>query len=362
MKHLINLSILIFVLSCTEKPYGEHQIMVSENDQLLTVEKIELIEDRLGDLNDDNILSAVAVLYERNKEWDQAYTAMQEAIKLSPLNPSYHTKKAVYAFELGLYETAYEETNIARELGYTNYQQDILLARLALTVGDSSASSMMENVVAKYPQHPTVKYLSAVLYLQQGDSLRAYDLFEQSLAIDRNDEEVMLAFAELLIDVDSMAYAERIYTELNNSSGDAMKYANELGDFYVSTNRYDTAVYFYKYLNRNTSDSVALIGIIDIYWELADYDSVIVYATASTAQLSSPNYGYLNIARALDKKTYYDSALLTYTRLYETDTTDSLVASEMVSLQRKIAYLQRQRDLQRILADSLSRTLPVLTF
>ena len=141
-----------------------------------------------------------------------------------------------------------------------------------------------------------------------------------------------------------------------------MQYANVLGDFYASTHQYDTALYFYKYLNRNTSDTVALVRIIDIYWELADYDSVIAYATSSTTQLSSPNYGYLNIARALDKKTYYDSALLTYTTLYETDTTDSLVTSEMVSLQRKIAYLQRQRDLQRALADSLSRTLPVLTF
>ena len=281
MRSLTYLFLLFTLLGCSQKPYSEHEIMAADDDQISTVEKISLIEDRIGDLNDDNILSAVAVLYERNKDWDQAYVAIQEAIKLSPLNPSYHTKKAVYAFELGRYETAYQETSIARELGYTNYQQDILLARLALTVGDTSASSMMEDVVAKYPQHPTVKYLSAVLYLQQGDSTRAYNLFEESLLLENNDEEVQLAFASLLLGLDSLKYAERIYTDLSLQSNDKMRHALVQAEFYSATGQLDTAAYFYGYHFNKNQDSISLTRLIEIYWELETFDSVMAYAALS---------------------------------------------------------------------------------
>jgi hypothetical protein len=43
--------------------------------------------------------------------------------------------------------------------------------------------------------------------------------------------------------------------------------------------------------------------------------------------------------------------------LYQLDTLDTLVKEELSYLQRKIAYLQRKRQKQRILADSLSKTL-----
>ena len=70
------------------------------------------------------------------------------------------------------------------------------------------------------------------------------------------------------------------------------------------------------------------------------------------------NKDYLSItARTLDERFRYDDALPYYLTLYQLDTLDTLVKEELSYLQRKIAYLQRKRQEQRILADSLSKTL-----
>ena len=353
----------VWLISCGNTPYSDHPILLIEDDKLSTLERIVLVEKSIKDLNDDKMMAAVAVLYEHNKNWQSAYFAIQDAIKLSPLNPSYHTKKARYAYEMGIYEMAYEEARIADELGFESYQQDILFARLALTMADSiDATELMENVAQKYPNNSTVKYLSAILSLQKGDTAGAILLYEASLEQDSKDEEVTVALMNLLIELDSLNYANRLLTRIQNFSNTPEDYFSIQGQLYMKLGEIDSALQSYKYAFVEKGDTTSLKSLIEIYWDKPDYDSTLKYAQLSETKLLSPRYGLLTQARTLDKMVAYDSSLTVYLHLFEMDTTDSLVGAEMAFLQRKIAYLQRRREEQRKLADSLSRTMPVLTF
>ena len=362
MNRIVYFLLFVVIIGCDGTPYSSYPMHEAYDDKLSDTEKIQLVEDRIDQITDHTLLYAVAVLYENNQAWEQAFMAIQKAIALSPLNPTYHTQKAIYAFELGNFELAYNETNIARELGFSNYQQDILLARLALTLGDSVASKkLMADVVNKYPQHPTVKYLSAVLSLQQEDTVVAFDLFEQSIKLEPEDEEVVLSFVDLLQEVDSMRYAERMLLGLIEANG-RDDYNYELFELFSRADRLDTAVYFLarEFELNPTRDKAR--KLIDAFWSLELYDSVVMYSVVMQDEFNAPRMWQLYQARGLDQLSYYDSAFNIYTRLYENDTTDSIVGAEMAILQRKIRYLQRRREQQRKLADSLSRTLPVLTF
>ena len=351
------------MISCGTRPYSEYPIALIDDDKLTTFEKIDLVESGIQDLSDDKMMAAVAVLYESNRNWQSAYFSIQEAIKLAPLNPSYHTKKAWYAYELEDYETAYEEANIADELGFENYQQDILFARLALTLGESiEASKLMQNVASKYPNNATVKYLSAILSLQKGDTVGAIGLFEASLEQDPKDEEITLDFMNLMIEVDSLQYAQRLMSSIMAISGSPSDYYIMNARLLETMGETDSALHIYKTAYTSSTDTTALISLVTIYWDLAEYDSTLKYAQRSENELGSPRFGLLTSARTLDKLVYYDSSLVIYTQLYELDTTDSLVGAEMAILRRKIAYLQNRREEQRRLADSLSKAMPVISF
>ena len=353
----------LLVHSCHNSPYSDFPIALKEDDQLSTIEKIGLVEGRVDDLSDDNMMAAVAILYANNKSWRSAYAAIQEAIKLSPLKASYHTKKARYAYELELFAIAYEEARIADELGFRNYQQDILLARLAVAVGDTvSANRLVQGVVDKYANNAMVKYLSAVLELQNGDTVKAIPLFEASLEQDGEDEEVLAALMNLMIKLDSISYAQRLLTRINSITGNPEAYYENTGYVYLQLGETDSAIQLYKHAYSEIGDEASLKTLIDIYWNIPEYDSVLVYARNAELDLSSPQYGLLNQARALNKILAYDSSLMVYSRLFAMDTTDSIVGTEMDILQRKIAYLQRKRQREKQLADSLSKTMPVLSF
>ena len=353
----------VLLVSCNSSPYSDFPIALQEDDKLSTVEKIILVERHVDDLSDDNMMAAVAVLYERNGAWQSAYNSIQEAIKLSPLNASYHTKKARYAYEMGLYETAYSEAKIADELGFRNYQQDILLARLAVTVGDeSSANQLIQDVVDKYSNNATVKYLSAVLKLQHGDTLVAVQLFEASLDQDSRDEEVLVALMNLMIELDSASYTQRLLGRINAVTRSPESYYDITGQVYLQLGEVDSAIQSYKQAYYEIGDESSLKTLIEIYWDVAEYDSVLLYARNAESEMTVPRYGLLTQARTLDKMVAYDSSLAVYIQLFQMDTTDSLVGAEMDFLQRKIAYLQRRRQEQKELADSLSKTMPVLSF
>jgi hypothetical protein len=97
--------------------------------------------------------------------------------------------------------------------------------------------------------------------------------------------------------------------------------------------------------------------VLDSYILAGNNDSLI--SLGQSAVLAFPeNKDYLLItARTLDRRFRYDDALPYYLTLYQLDTLDTLVKEELSYLQRKIAYLQRKRQEERIVADSLSKTL-----
>jgi tetratricopeptide (TPR) repeat protein len=355
--------ICLLLVSCGNTPHSDFPIALRSDDELSTIEKIVLVENRVDDLNDDNMMAAVAILYERNGSWPSAYAAIQEAIKLSPLNAFYHTKKAVYAFQIGYFDVAYEEARIADELGFRNYQQDILLARLAVTMGDSaSAASQIQNVVDNYSNNATVNYLSALLKLHHGDTAKSIQLFEASLDQQDEDEEVLVSLMNLMLELDSIKYAKRLLTQIDKITSKPESYYNITGSVYFQLGEIDSAIQLYKHAYFAGNDEASLKSLINIYWNMQEFDSALQFARYAEMELGAPRYSLLTQARVFDKMTAYDSSLMIYNRLFAKDTTDSLVGAEMKILQRKIAYLRRRKQEQKKLADSLSKTMPVLSF
>jgi tetratricopeptide (TPR) repeat protein len=129
------------------------------------------------------------------------------------------------------------------------------------------------------------------------------------------------------------------------------------GDVHYGLAQYDSAAYYYHLALGERADTATFNRVLDSYGLAGNSDSLI--SLGQSAVLTFPeNKDYLLItARTLDRRFRYDDALPYYLTLYQLDTLDTLVKEELSYLQRKIAYLQRKRQEQRILADSLSKTL-----
>ena len=163
-------------------------------------------------------------------------------------------------------------------------------------------------------------------------------------------------YAQLLLKQKDPLAAKNIIAESVTDNSSRRLYLLQ-GDVYSELALFDSAALFYQMALVESSDTSTYSRILNSYQLSGNSVSLISHAKAAVIAFPE-NRTYLQIiARTLDQRYLYDEALPYYLRLYKLDTLDSLVGAELSYLQRKIAYLQRQRQQERKLADSLSQVL-----
>jgi len=332
------------------------------NDLLPTKEKIKLLAGS-GSQLDEGRLASLAKLYAQDSDLDNAIVSISKAIKLAPLNAAYHDQLARYASLAGKNLLARTESAIADDLGFSDLNHQILELQLALDDGDTTKFlRMMGSMVNDVTPVPMLNYLYGVSYLMGKDTLEAIHRFKECIQKEPDMDKASLALSRIYAGEDSIELALNEVNRMLSRKPKLLNFILLKAELMEQMDATEEAINLYMQHWTLSHRAESLVKVKQIYWNRNEYDSVLKYSRIEAAIVSREKDGLLSEARALDKLRQYQASLKIYTKLYELDTLDSKVGKERTMLERKIAYLQRKKEEEKKLADSLIKTLPALKF
>lgn len=363
MKNWVLGGLILFVTGCVQQPYGKEYIYTPKDDRLSLQSKVDMLRESSA-VNDDAMLSAISLLYAQNNNWIEAKGAISKAIKLNPINSTYHLYLAKYNAELANNIEAYEEAKVAFELGSYDKKLESLLARMALETSDTvNRKEFVTKFYQSNKKSREAQVLMAKLYLMEQKYNTANTMVEKVLIADSlNIEAIEIAYKSYS-NLDSLEPALYYGEKLLEIDSTNAQYYFELAILYLGAdNPLRAANYFaksYQYQPLLSSLYLALGN----YNKFHLHDSVIFYSDSIFSGINSGDKNILHIrAKALDKSYKYDQSFAVYNRLTKIDSTDSLVSAEKEIVLRKIAYLHRKKREQEQLADSLANAMPIIKF
>lgn len=367
MTNLMKVSVFlltVLLIGCQQQqPHGKDYIYTQKDDYLSLQGKVDILRGA-ATAHDDAILTSIALLYAQNKNWVEAKSSISKAIKLNPLDPSYHLYLANYNAELNQNTLAYEEAKIAFELGAYDRNLEALIARMAIETLDSVNGSQF---VLKYydsnKENLDAQLLMARLHLMERKYIEAEELFKIVLKKDSSNFTAWKIAYQTYLKVDSVDLAIDFGNKILEKDSSNALYYFQLAELYESKNKLNLAAnYFTKSYRYQPRTETLQLGLRN-YSNLIMYDSILFYSDSTFAGINHSDAEILLLrARAFDKKYKYAESYVVYDQLIRMDSTDSVVHAEQQTVQRKIAYLQRKKREQRQLADSLAKSMPTLNF
>ena len=347
---------LTITVSCQNSPHSKWQVHNANDDQLTNKEKIDLFVAGSSNLSPASI-AAIAKLYENQGDWNQAMVAIQQAIREEPMNSSYHSLKADYAFELGQKSVAYREALTAYQLGSKSLKQSLDLAKMAVALSEFSiVNNIIDSLLIAYPEDVDVLYMAARKHDKNNNATLASNYYKKVKQLQPENRENTFYYARFLINHGELSEAKLL---LDETAGNAAAREVRLlqGEVLFGLEKYDSAAFYYNLALTESADTATFNRILMSY-TLANNSNGLITTGQSAVQAYPENKKYLLItARTLDKQYQYEEALPYYLSLYNLYTLDTLVNEELDYLQRKIAYLQRKRQEERKLSDSLKNSL-----
>jgi tetratricopeptide (TPR) repeat protein len=330
------------ITSCQYSPHSKWRAHNVDDDQLTNQEKIDLFISGSNKLSSSG-LAAVAQLYENQLAWNQAMVAIKQAIEEDPMNSSYHSLKADYAYALGQKSVAYREALTAYQLGSKSLQQSLDLAKMAVALSEFSiVNNIIDSLLIAYPDDVDVVYMAARKHDKSNNSDLARKYYAKVNRANPENIDNALFYSRFLLAQNEFEEAKSVLDKaIDHNPSQAICLLQ--GDVHYRLEQFDSAAFYYQMALVSSIDTTTYNRILDSY-SLAGINDSLISIGQSAVQAFPDNKNYLLItARTLDKRYRYDEALPYYLSLYKMDTLDSLVAAELAYLQRKIAYLQRKR-------------------
>ena len=350
-------------IGCKVRPYSREQIYVKADDHLTLQDKVTILKAS-SSVEDDALQASIANLYAQNGNWYQAKTSISKAVKLNPLEPSYHLSLAHYYVELNSPELAYNEAKIAHDLNAYDPNLDALLAKMAIETADSvEGASFVKRYYSANPQSSEAQLLMARLDLFEQNFYDAKKLVEQGLHTDSLNEQGWLTAFQVNNQLQDYENAELAGFKLIKLDSVNVNYYKQLAYLFEQKGDDKQAAHYYFETYKLEPDLKLLRNKLEFELSNGRYDSVLYYTDSLVAGSNyDSSYILLERARAFEKRYKYDDSHALYTRLWKRDTTDSVVLAERAIVQRKIAYLQRKKQEQKRLADSLANAMPTINF
>lgn len=353
----------ILFIGCQQQPHSKDYIYTQKDDHLSLQGKVDILRGA-ATANDDALLTSIALLYAQNNNWVEAKSSISRAIKLNPLDPSYHLYLANYNAELNQNIEAYEEAKVAFELGAYDRKLEALIARMAIETLDTINGSKF---VLKYykanKETLEAQLLMARLQLMKKKYLEAEQLVTKVLQKDSSNFIGWKVAYQAYLKMDSLDLAIEYGNKLVKQDSTNALYYYQLAELYELKNELNVAATYFTKSYKNLQLIETLHLALRNYSKLIMYDSILYYSDSVFAGINYDDKEVLlKRAKAFDKKYKYEESYLVYNQLIKMDSTDSVVNAEQQIVQRKIAYLQRKKREQKQLADSLARAMPILNF
>jgi tetratricopeptide (TPR) repeat protein len=264
------------------------------------------------------------------------------------MNSFYHTLKSNYAYELNDLSTAYREALTAYQLGSKSLQESLILARMGVALSEFSiVDNIIDSLLVVYPNDPEVVFMAARKFEKSGQTGQAIDQYQKGIAIDPEREENYYYLAQLYLELDNARSALKMLDQFELPNLEPRLAALKAAAF-KSTGQVDSAANYYSFLVANEKDSLVYQQLIDLYSSNDKRQELTEIATLAADSFPKSKYFVRKAGEVLDNRYKYEDALVYYRRLYKLDTLDTLVAEEISVLQRKIAYLQRKRKVERM--------------
>jgi predicted Zn-dependent protease len=109
----------------------------------------------------------------------------------------------------------------------------------------------------------------------------------------------------------------------------------------------DSAASYYHFLVQEKSDSLIYKRLIALYRNNELNQPLLEISRLAADSFPKSPYFVRNAGEVYDSRYQFEEALGYFQQLYALDTLDTMVAEELAILQRKIAYLQRKRRVER---------------
>lgn len=347
-KRLVIPVLLIAVaFSCNKSASSRFEVVSLEDDNIADLEKIRIFEDN-ADILSGPAYAAIANLYAREKDYRAAFDAVHEAIVQEPMNSFYHTLKSNYAYELGDISTAYREALTAYQLGSKSLQESLILARMGVALSEYSiVNDIIDSLVIIYPNDPEVVYMAARKFEKSGQTSQAIEQYQKGITLDRERSDNYYHLARVYLDQQNEDRALKLLEDFMLPEIEP-RLALLKADVFEKLEEFDSAALYYNFLIAEKKDSVIYGKLINMYRQNNMNRELTEFSALSADSFPESRYFVSNAGKVLNDRYKFDQALVYYKRLFELDTLDTLVAQEISILQRKIAYLQRKREVERM--------------
>ena len=350
-------------MGCQKQPYSKDYIYTYKEDHLSLQDKVNLLKES-SSVKDDALLASIALLYAQNKRFTDAKASISKAIKINPIEPSYHLYLAKYNAELNNNLEAYNEAKVAFELGVYDITLESFLAQMAIETSDTINGVMfVENYYKSNPENTEAQLLMARSYLLENNYSGANTLLTKVIRKDSLNVQVWKTAFEVYRHIDSVALAIDYGKKLIQLDPTNAWCYYQIANLYQKKKEVMKAALFYSKSYQYKPQIETLQLALANYSELNMLDSILFYSDSLFVGKNYNNRELLLMrAQTFDKRYKYVESFKVYGRLIKMDSTDSLVIAEQAIVKRKIAYLQRKKREQKQLADSLANTLPTINF
>jgi tetratricopeptide (TPR) repeat protein len=223
-----------------------------------------------------------------------------------------------------------------------NYRQALRYADAALLLNPNSAENY---------------YRKGLAYVALSDTAKASVNFLKSMEYGKLPQEVYVTLVKMYVDFDNYGLAYQYLQEME--MGENVKMEFEKARILRKVGQVDSAtILLYSILH--DPEKLQEVGEAPVYQELKDiyldariYDSTLLYANKLLALNEKDKEAIITMARVYDRRQSYAQAVSEYNRILSMDSTlqpqiHKLAVEELDYLERKIAYLQRRKEQERL--------------
>ncbi len=239
---------------------------------------------------DTDILSTIGILAIQTKQWE---LARQTWLKIARIG-NFHKQQEAWYF-LGQLEELQKHPKEAigyyRKVTGGRFQQEARL-RLAILIGKQGdldqASKLFREIRLTNPQQATQTFITeAQLYKEAGQLQRAMAVYNEAIAANPDDSDLLYARGLLAADMGDVAQAERDFRAVLDRVPDDTDALNALGYTLADqTNRFEEAYAYVSRAYRQNPDSAAILDSMGwVMYRLGKLDKALEFLRKAAARL-----------------------------------------------------------------------------
>ena len=213
-------------------------------------------------------------LKENNKH-NEAYTALQYALKIDPTSSAVLALLANYYMFLQQDSLAIDALQKAVKYNPDIFDYKVSLADIYRETGNFTESiRLYETLVAEQPAKPEFNFYLSNLYLKQNQidkAIQSLDALENTIGMN---EAVSIQKFKLYLEVEQMENALKELEKLAAKNPMQAKYQIMIGDYYLDNDNLDKALFYYeKAYNMDPQNPYYVVSMANYYEKTGDNDA-----------------------------------------------------------------------------------------